>query len=74
MAHKRRTTAPQGKDTGSPRKRAQRPLQRRLRHALGYVDWLDVAVSLLVYVATDTLGGRAVLNEVFKQIAALLNP
>jgi len=67
-----RNTTPQGKDTRPPRQRAQRPLQRRLRHALGYVDWPDVAVSLLLSLAVDTLGGSDAIGVMIALLVSLL--
>lgn len=72
MAHTPRRPTPQGKDTGPTGKTAHRPLQRRLRHALGYVDWADVAVATLLCVAQDTLGGSAAVSVLLELLAALL--
>lgn len=57
-----RNTTPQGKDTRPARKKAYRPLQRRLRQALGYVDWRDAVAGALLGQAIQAMGGSDTLS------------
>jgi len=68
-----RQPTPQGEDTGPPRKRAHRALQRRLRHAMGYVDWRDAIAGALLGQALDALGGSAAGDALEALLAALLD-
>jgi hypothetical protein len=57
MARKARTTPPRADHTGPTRKRARRPLQRRLRQIASRVEWTDVFAAVAVQTALDALGG-----------------
>lgn len=73
MTHKRRRPTPQGDDTGPASEMAQRPLQRRLRPILGYVDWRDAFAGALLGELLDALGGSAVPATFWSIVQALLD-
>jgi len=72
MAQDRRSTPPKADDTGSARRKAYRPLQRRLRHIASRVDWTDVAVAIVMQAALDALGGGAGVVPLLQLLASLL--